>query len=418
MAATSIVNTEIEKVRTKVPILYDYDDAFYTKIEKKNVDVISERDMRIPLDMAPGGYFGFYNPGGGDLGIGNTPDWDKAVINTVHMKFATQWDAKSQWGSDTNTKAVVNLFKELMAKAMPEFRRQSDNQCHTDGTGVLATITTPTTSAGVDTYVCTTDGYGVRLLRKGQRINVYDATLATQRTPNPVTITYYDINANTIKVTPAVTGVVATDVIVPEGLNGANPVGLFGIPYNNSSSSSGTWLGFTRSTTPEIRSNSVDAGGAALALPYPRLAINKVGNRVGIKKRDKFVAMLHPCQTRAYENLGQLVSIIQKTASDENLDMYFNSNMRMAGAPIEEDYSWDKKRIDFLKLDSWGRAELHPAGFYKDASGRMFFPMRGPSGGIATSNIFYIVASWNLYTDNPAAQSYIYNLQVPTGYIT
>lgn len=417
VTSTNVIATEMEKVRTKVPLLYDYDDGFYTSIEKKNVEAISERDMRIPLAIKPGGFFGFFNPDGGDLGVGDGPTWDKAVINTVNMKIGIQWTAKSEWGTDDSRKAVINTFKELMAKAMPEFRRQSDNQCHTNGTGVVATITTPSTSGGVDTYVCESDGYGVRLVRPGQRVNIYSADLQTQRTINPVTITYYDINANTIKVTPAVAGVIATDVIVPEGLTGASPVGLFGIPYNNSSSSSGTWLGFTRSATPEIRSNSVDANGSALALPYPRLAINKVGNRVGIDKRTKFVANLHPCQTQAYENLGQLVSVIQKTASDENLNMYFNnSNMRMAGATIKEDYSWDKKRIDFLKLESWGRAELHPAGFYTAPDGRKFFEMRGPSGGVATSNIFYIVASWNLFTDNPAAQSYIYNLAVPTGY--
>jgi hypothetical protein len=69
-----------------------------------------------------------------------------------------------------------------------------------------------------------------------------------------------------------------------------------------------------------------------------------------------------------------------------------------------------------MKMETWGRAELHPAGFY-EVDGRRLFEMRGPSGGVATSQIFYIVASWNLYTDNPAAQSYIYNLAVPTGYI-
>lgn len=416
MAVTNVLATEIEKVRTKVPLLYDYDDMFYTSIEKKNVESISERDMRIPLAIRPGGYFGFFDAAGGDLGVGDGPQWDKAVINTVNMKIGIQWTVNTEWGTDDSRKAVINTFKELMAKAMPEFRRQSDNQCHTNGTGVVATITTPTTSGGVDTYVCSSDGFGVRLLRYGQRVNIYDATLATQRTATPVTITYYDINSNTIKVTPAVSGVTATDVIVPEGLTGANPVGLYGIPYHNSSASTGTWLGFTRSTTPEIRANSVDANSGALALPFPRLAINKVGNRVGIDKRDKFVAHLHPCQTQAYENLGQLVSIIQKQASDENLDMYFNSNMRMAGAPIKEDYSWDKTRIDFLKMDSWGRAELRPAGFYTSPDGRKFFEMRGPSGGVATANVFYIVASWNLFTDNPAAQSYIYNLAVPTGY--
>jgi hypothetical protein len=404
----------MEKVTTKVPVLYDFDALFYTKIKKRPVEVISERDMRIPMNLRPGGYFGYYDPDGGDLGIGDGPTWDKAVINTNHFKFAIQWTKKAEWGTDDSRKAVINAFRELMAKSMPEFSRQSDNQCHTSGNGVLATVTTVTPSAGVDTVVCTTDGYGVRLLRHGQRINVYSADLLTQRTATPVKISYYDINSNTIKY-PSVAGSIATDVILPEGLTGASPTGLFGIPYHVSSSSTGTWLGYDRSTTPEIRANSVDASSGPLALAQPRLAINKVGNRVGINGRDKFIANMHPCQVAAYEELGQLVNLINKTPDDQALNLYFGDNMRMAGAPISQDYSWDKTRIDFLKMDTWGRAELHPAGFY-EVDGRRIFEMRGLSGGVATSQVFYVVASWNMYTDNPAAQAYIYGLAVPNGY--
>jgi len=412
----SVIAAEIERVTTKVPVLYDFDNLFYTSIEKRPVEVISERDMRIPMNLRPGGYFGYYDPDGGDLGVGDGPTWDKAVINTVHFKLGVQWTKKSEWGTNDSRKAVINAFRELMAKAMPEFRRQSDNQCHTAGDGVLAIATTVTPSGGFDTVVCTTDGYGVRLLRYGQRVNIYNAALTVQRTPNPVKISYYDIATNTFKI-PSVAGFIPGDKILPEGLMGATPTGLLGIPYHVSSSSTGLWLGYDRANTPEIRANSVDAGGLALALPHPRLAINKIGDRVGINERTRLVANMHPAQVQSYESLGQLVSIIQKTAQDESLNMYFSENMRMAGASIKADYSWDKKRIDFLKLDTWGRAELKAPGFY-DVDGRRIFEMRGPSGGVATSQIFYLVASWNLYTDNPAAQSYIYNLAVPAGYIT
>lgn len=412
--SASVIATEMERVTTKVPVLYDFDDLFYTECEKRPVEVISERDMRIPMNIRPGGYFGYYDPDGGDLGVGDGPVFDKAVINTNHFKMGIQWTKKAEWGTDESRKAVINTFRELMSKAMPEFRRQSDNQCRTDGTGVLAVVTTTSSSGGTDTVTCTSDGFGIRLLRYGQRINIYNAAMTVQRTAAPVKISYYDIASSTIKY-PTVAGVIATDVIVAEGLTGATPTGLYGIPYHVTSASTGTWLGYTRSATPEIRANSVDAGGGALTLAFPRLAINKVGNRVGINERSRFVAYMHPCQMAAYESIGQLVSIIQKQSSDESLNLFFGENVRMAGAAAKVDYSWDKKRIDFLKMDTWGRAELHPAGFYT-VDGRKIFEMRGPSGGVATSQVFYLVASWNLFTDNPAAQAYIYNLAVPTGY--
>jgi hypothetical protein len=89
--------------------------------------------------------------------------------------------------------------------------------------------------------------------------------------------------------------------------------------------------------------------------------------------------------------------------------------MQIAGAPIKTSYLWDKKRIDLLIMELWGRAELASIDFL-NIGGRKIFELRGPSGGVAASMITYIVASWNLFTQNPAAGSYIDTLAVPTGY--
>ena len=58
---------------------------------------------------------------------------------------------------------------------------------------------------------------------------------------------------------------------------------------------------------------------------------------------------------------------------------------------------------------------MHPAGFY-EVDGRKIFEIRGASGGVATSQIFYVVGSFNIYNSNPAASSYVDNLAVPAGY--
>lgn len=409
----SVLNTELEKVRTKVPVLYDYDEGFYTEVEKKPVEVISKRDMRIPLGLAPGGYFGYWNPDGGDLGTGGGLSWDKAVIGTCDFKFGVQLTTLAEWSTDESRKAVVNAFREAMSKAMPEFRRQSDNQCLTSGNGVVGTISS-VSGGGVTSVICT-NAFGVRRMRQGQRVNVYDSTLTTQRTTSgPVEITYLDIPTQELKLASAVTGITAGDVFLPEGLNGASPTGLLGVYYHNSAASTGTWLGFNRANVPQIRANAVDANNGALALPYARLAINKIGDRLGINKKTKLMAWQHPCQVQAYESLGQQVTVINKKAEEEGLDMYFDVQ-RIAGAGVRQHYSWDKTRIDFLTTDNWGRAELRPAGFF-EVDGRKVFEMRGPSGGVAGSKIFYLVASWNLFTDNPAAQSAITNLEIPDGY--
>ena len=54
-------------------------------------------------------------------------------------------------------------------------------------------------------------------------------------------------------------------------------------------------------------------------------------------------------------------------------------------------------------------------GFY-EREGRRIFEIRGQSGGVATSNIFYIFTAFDIFMSNPASGSYIYSLAVPSGY--
>lgn len=420
---SQVVGTELERVMPTVPVLFDRDDTFYSQIDKANTEVISARDMRIPLELSPQSKFGYVDIDGGDLGRGDIPTFDKAVINSVSMAQKVEFTAKTNWATDSNRKAVLNQFRYNLAKAMKEFRRNADSQCMQDGTGALGTATTVTPTAGSDVVVMTTDGFRARLIRQGMNVNIFNAALTVCRTAggpnNEVTVTKYDLANNTITLTPSTAGFIATDVIVTSGLQTTPPVGLLGVKYHDSNASTGTWLGFDRATTPQIRASRVNANNAALTLPLPRLAINKIGDRVGIDKRDgsRLQAWTHPAQQQAYEELGMNIQRIDKGTKDEGLDLYFGDNMRLAGAPLKVSYSWDRTRIDFIDLDMWGRAELHPAGFYQNPDdGRKVFEIRGPSGGVATAWIFYIIASFNLFIKNPAGASYIDNLAVPSGY--
>jgi hypothetical protein len=413
---SQIIGTEMEKVLPVVDALYDKDDTFYSTIDKDdNVERISGRDMRIPLKLRPGGFFGHFNPDGGDLGTGAGPQFDKAVINTVHLRYACQWTKKAEWGTDDTRKAVVNAFKDIMAGAMPEFRRNTDALCMTAGNGVLGTVSAVTTAAGVDTLTLATDGFGAMLLRFGLKVNIYDSTLATQRTAGlEPEITFYDLANKQIKLTPSTANVAVGDLIVVSGVSGPNPVSLFGVPYHNNNASTGTWLGFDRALTPEIRASRVAAGGA-LTLPFARLAMNKLKDRLGLDRKMKLDAWMNPAQVAAYEELGQLVNIIQKQPRDESLNLYFSDTMQLAGCPTKQSIHWDKKRIDFIAPSFWGRAEMNAPSFY-EVAGRKIFEIRGPSGGVATSQVFYLVASWNLFMRNPAAAAYIDTLSVPAGY--
>ena len=410
---------ELEKVIPKVRVLFERDDKFYANIKKRDVEKISHRQMRVPLELRPGGSFQYFNPDGGDLGRGGGPTFDKAVLNCVFLSENIEYTKLTQWATDDARKAIINSVRRLTATALDELRRQLDSQMMQAGDGVIGTVTTDTPAAGSNVITLTTDGFGARLLRYGQTVEVWDATLTTRRVNGAITsstITQWDVENKTISLTPQLLLVAPTDKIVTAGLaSPASLPALFGVPYHHSNASAGTWLGFSRSTTPEIRANRVNAAGSALTLPLPRLAMNKIGNRVGIENTFNPRAWMHPCQIQAYEEIGQLVSIIQKTAKEEGLNMYFGSNMQLAGASVSPSFSWDKTRIDFVVDEVWGRGEILPIGFYT-TDGRKIFEIRGASGGVAAAEIFYMVVGMQTFVSNPAACSYIDQLAVPVGY--
>src|SRR5476651_1116456 len=373
--SAGVIATELERVETKIPILFERDDVFYSKIEKRPGEIVSEISMRMPLEIHPSAVVGQFSSDGGDLGLGDMPDYDKAEINTVEMKLGMQWTSRRKYATDSSRKAVLNTFRRDMASGMKEFRRANDCLCLTAGNGVLGIITTVANSGGVggtDTYTLTTDGFGARLVRMKQPFSVWDPTLTVLRNPGSIAgelkVSYYDGPNKTIMATNSPGNVQPGDLIVFSGNWTSPPASLLGVPYHANNSSVGTWLGFNRATTPEIRANRVQAGGA-LSLPMPRLAMNKIGDRLGANKRKKLNACMHPCQKQQYEELGFEVSIINKDAKEQGLDLYFNDNMRMAGCPVYENFSWDKTRIDFIDYELWARAVFYEPGWYKDDNG-------------------------------------------------
>lgn len=410
---SQVVALELERVLPKVRVLFERDDKFYSHIQKRDVEKISNRQMRIPLEIRPGGSFQYFNPNGGDLGRGGGPTWDKALLTSVFVSENIEYTKLTQWATDSDRKAITSAVRRLTATALDELKRQLDAQMMQAGNGVIGTVTTDTPAAGSNVITLTTDGFGARLMRYGQTVQVFDATLVTLRGSG--VITQWDVENKTISITPQIAGVIATDLIVTNGID--SPLSLpaiYGVPYHHSNSAVGTWLGFSRSSNPEIRANRVNAANAALTLPLPRLAINKIGNRVGIDHNFRPQAWMHPAQKQAYESIGQLVSIINKEPKEQSLDMYFDK-MVMAGAGVKESYNWNQRRIDFVSPEVWGRGETLPIGFYT-TDGRKIFEIRGASGGVATAEIFYMVVGTQFFVNNPAACSYIDNLAIPTGY--
>src|SRR5260370_15922445 len=94
MAAQNNAQTialQLEKVRDKVPLLYERDDILLTMIQARgDVEKVSSRAMRLPLQVNPGGKAGSYNADGGDLRRGSGTQYDVATISPLFFRFALE----------------------------------------------------------------------------------------------------------------------------------------------------------------------------------------------------------------------------------------------------------------------------------------------------------------------------------------
>ncbi len=418
-ANANVVALQLEKVRDKVPLLYERDDILLTMIQQRgDVEKVSSRNMRLPLQVNPGGKAGSYNADGGDLGRGSGTAYDVAQVSPIFFRFAIEITKLVEYATTGRERAIENAAKREVANGMKQFRAFLDKLMQTAGNGVLGTIS----SVAGSTFTMTVPS-GAALVYPGQTIQIYDTTLTTNRNvAASVTTTVQSadpITTQQIVVDNVPTGTVATDVIVHDGLTGSQPVSLFGIKYHQNNATTGTWLNLNRATYPiQLQTPRVNAGNAALTPSNVRLAINKVRKSLGINHVGKLIAYMAVEQEHAWENLGITVSQIIKEGGGGNsndLDLLFSGRKTMSGVPIKSSVNADQTRVDFLDLSHWGRAVLKDIDFY-EVNGNTVFPIYGASGGIAASYIFYFDTAFQVWDDSPRTGAFIDTLARPSGY--
>src|ERR1700720_1665230 len=385
-ANANVIALQLEKVRDKVPLLYERDDILLTMIQQRgDVEKVSSRNMRLPLQVNPGGKAGSYNADGGDLGRGSGTAYDVAQVSPIFFRFAIEITKLVEYATTGRERAIENAAKREVANGMKQFRAFLDKLMQTAGNGVLGTINSVS-----GTTLTMAIPSGAALVYVGQTIQVYDTTLTTNRGSCNV-LGADPINTQTITVDTLPAGTIATDVIVHDGLSGAQPVSLYGVKYHQNSATTGTWLNLNRATYPQqLATPRVNAGNSALVPGYVRLAINKVRKALGIGQLGKLVAYTSVEQEHAWENLGITISqVIKESGRDgsaNDLDLLFCGRKTMSGVPIKSSINADQTRVDFLDLSHWGRAIMKDIDFF-EIGGQTVFPIYGASGGISAAFI-------------------------------
>ncbi len=420
MAAQSNSQTialQLEKVRDKIPLLYERDDVLFAMIQQRgDVEKVSSRNMRIPLQTQAGGKAGSYNADGGDLGRGSGTIYDVAQVSPIFFKHAVEITKLVEYASNAREKAIENAAKREVANGMKQFRAFLDKVMQTAGNGVLGTIS----SIAGTTFTMAVPS-GAALVYVGQTIQVYDSTLTTNRGTAVVTNADPISSSQTIVVDAVPAGTVANDVIVHDGLTGASPTSLFGIKYHQNNATTGTWLNLNRATQPNpviLATPRVNAGNAALTPGNVRLALNKVRKALGVNQVGKLLAYTSVEQEHAWENLGITISQVIKEGGGgraNDLDLLFTGQKTMSGVPIKASINADQTRIDYLDLSHWGRAVMKDIDYY-EVGGQTVFPIYGASGGLASAYIFYFDTGFQVFSDSPRSGSFIDALSRPSGY--
>src|SRR5216684_2153143 len=344
-ANTNVVALQLEKVRDKVPLLYERDDILLTMIQQRgDVEKISSRNLRLPLRVNPGGKAGSYNADGGDMGRGSGTQYDVAQVSPIFFRFAIEITKLVEYATNGRERAVENAAKREVANGMKQFRAFLDKLMQTAGNGVLGSIS----SFASTTWTMATPP-GAALVYPGQTIQVYDSTLTTNRGTANVTAADPISPTQTITVDVNPAGLTNGDVLVHDGLSGAQPVSLFGIKYHQNTATTGTWLNLNRATYPvQLATPRVNAGNAALTPSNVRLAINKVRKALGINHVSKLIAYTSVEQEHAWENLGISISQVIKEGGggrSNDLDLLFTGQKSMSGVPIKSSINADQTRI-------------------------------------------------------------------------
>jgi hypothetical protein len=341
-------------------------------------------------------------------------------VTPVFFRHAVEITKLVEYASNAPEKAIENAAKREVKNAMVQFRSFLDKVMQTNGNGVLGTVSTITTTglpSGVAAQFGMTKPPGAQLFYYNQTVQVYDPTLTTNR--GSANVLLVDPFNSLIQVDSLPTGTSVNDLIVHDGLTGAQPVSLFGVLYHQTNATTGTWLNLNRATYPvELATPRVNGNNSALTPGAVRLAINKVRKALGSNQVSKLIAYTSLEQEHQWEQLGVTISQIIKEGAGgraSDLDLLFTGEKSMAGVPIKSSINANQSRVDFLDLSHWGRAVMQDIDFY-DVGGQTVFPIYGASGGLASAYIFYFITGFQVWNESPRSGAYIDNLAIPTGY--
>jgi hypothetical protein len=191
--------------------------------------------------------------------------YDVAQVSPIFFRHAVEITKLVEYASNSPEKAIENTAKREVKNAMAQFRSFLDKVMQTNGNGVLGTIGSIATTglpSGVAAQFTMAKPPGAQLFYYNQTVQVYDPTLTTNR--GSANVLLVDPFNSLLQVDSLPTGTSVNDVVVHDGLTGAQPTSLFGILYHQTNATTGTWLNLNRATYPvELATPAVNGNNSA-----------------------------------------------------------------------------------------------------------------------------------------------------------
>lgn len=404
---------QYEKVLPRISELMQRDHTLWDMIEKRNVETVSSRAMRIPLDILSGGKPAQWDPDGGDAGRGAAIVANVAQLSPVFFTNATEFTKLAETATDSKEKAVDSTAKRNLEKAIDQTRTFFESLLNTDGSGTLDTVVS---IAGNVITVGNANAF-----QDQQDIQILPGLGQPARGGAAFTIQSVDGLGKALYMQSVPAGVVAGDLLVIAGAPGVASTSLLGLEYHQVDSNTGTWLNLARAAYPgKLKTPHVNMNNFAITPASIRLGIQLMRRALGVDTKGANSVCMHMDldQDAAWENLSLVASsVIQNQLGGNSSEDMLKKNTpeTMAGRKKIVSIHAKPGRIDGLVLEHWGRGEIQPVGPL-EFGGQSMFPVYGASGGLSGTTISYLWGGFNFFTDNPRGGVYWDNCAIPASY--